>query len=111
MPSVITIVEACTDLHFMARRISSLGYEAWFISPRFIRPFVKTNKNDYVDAEPYFKRLHDRLCVQFKTENQQEMQTMQCIKDSLLLDKVKTTKQMHAFCWSLVSDSPKAMRL
>ena len=35
----------------MARRIADLGHEAKLIYPQFVRPFVKSNKNDFVDAE------------------------------------------------------------
>ncbi len=35
----------------MARRISDSIHKAKLISPQFLRPFVKSNKNDFVDAE------------------------------------------------------------
>lgn len=44
------VMEACAGSHFMARRIADSGYEAKLISPQFVRPFVKRNKNDFVDA-------------------------------------------------------------
>lgn len=49
--SVTVVMEACVGAHFMARRIADLGHEAKLISPQFVRPFVKSNKNDFVDAE------------------------------------------------------------
>lgn len=92
-------MEACAGSHFMARRISSLGHEAKLISPQFVRPFVNTNKNDYVDAEAICEAASrpSMRFVQPKTENQQAMQAMHCVRDSLIRDKVKTTNQMHAF--------------
>lgn len=50
-PSTVVVMEACAGAHFMARRISDIGHEAKLISPQFVRPFVKSNKNDFVDAE------------------------------------------------------------
>ncbi|HHD7691695.1 TPA: IS110 family transposase, partial [Escherichia coli] len=50
-PSLVVVMEACAGAHFMARRISDIGHEAKLISPQFVRPFVKSNKNDFIDAE------------------------------------------------------------
>lgn len=45
------VMEACTGAHFMARKIQQLSHQVKLISPQFVRPFVKSNKNDFVDAE------------------------------------------------------------
>ncbi|CQR11593.1 putative IS110 Familly transposase [Yersinia enterocolitica] len=45
------VMEACGGARFMARRIADLGHEPKLIYPQFVRPFVKSNKNDFVDAE------------------------------------------------------------
>lgn len=50
-PPSVVVMEACAGAHFMARRISDFGHETKLISPQFVRPFVKSNKNDFVDAE------------------------------------------------------------
>lgn len=49
--SATVVMEACAGAHFMAGRIADLGHEAKLISPQFVRPFVNSNKNDFVDAE------------------------------------------------------------
>jgi transposase len=43
-------MEACAGAHFMARRISDFGHETKLIPPQFVRPVVKSNKYDFVDA-------------------------------------------------------------
>ncbi|WP_143705316.1 IS110 family transposase, partial [Yersinia enterocolitica] len=45
------VMEACSGAQFMARQIADLGHEPKLIYPQFVRPFVKSNKNDFVDAE------------------------------------------------------------
>ncbi|MGL9751238.1 MAG: IS110 family transposase, partial [Symbiopectobacterium sp.] len=50
-PSSVVVMEACAGAYFMARRINDSGHEAKLISPQFVRPFIKSNKNDFVDAE------------------------------------------------------------
>lgn len=44
-------MEACSTAHHWARRFQSLGFEVRLIGPRYVAPFVKTNKNDRNDAE------------------------------------------------------------
>ena len=50
-PATTIAMEACGGSHFMARKLTALGHIPKLISPQFVRPFVKSNKNDFVDAE------------------------------------------------------------
>ncbi|CRG49544.1 transposase [Yersinia wautersii] len=104
-PSATVVMEACAGTHFMARRIADLGHEAKLISPQFVRPFVKSNKNDFVDAEAIYEAASrpSMRFVQPRTEVQQAMRALHRVRESLIRDKVKTTNQMHAFCWNLAS--------
>ncbi|CAB3767353.1 hypothetical protein LMG29542_05586 [Paraburkholderia humisilvae] len=45
------VMEACAGAHHMARLLTTFGHQVKLISPQFVRPFVKSNKNDFVDAE------------------------------------------------------------
>lgn len=47
----LVVMEACSSAQHWARRLKDLGIEAWLISPQYVTPFVKTNKNDRNDAE------------------------------------------------------------
>lgn len=49
-PCVIGI-EACGSAHFWARKLSELGHTVKLMVPQFVKPYVKTNKNDARDAE------------------------------------------------------------
>ncbi len=98
-PSTTVVMEACAGAHFMARRVIDLGHEAKLISPQFVRPFVKSNKNDFVDAEAICEAASrpSMRFVQPRTETQQAMRALHRVRESLVRDKVKTTNQMHAF--------------
>ncbi|CNI75063.1 IS110 family RNA-guided transposase [Yersinia pekkanenii] len=97
--SATVVMESCAGSHFMARRIADLGHEAKLISPQFVRPFVKGNKNDFVDAEAICEAASRPAMrfVQPRTEAQQAMRALHRVRESLVRDKVKTTNQMHAF--------------
>jgi len=49
-PSVIGM-EACGSAHHWARTLKSFGHDARLMSPQFVKPYVKSNKNDVADAE------------------------------------------------------------
>jgi transposase len=44
-------MEACGGAHFWARKLLELGHTVKLIAPQFVKPYVKTNKNDAADAE------------------------------------------------------------
>ena len=44
-------MEACGSAHFWARKLTALGHTVKLMAPQFVKPYVKTNKNDARDAE------------------------------------------------------------
>ena len=44
-------MEACGGAHFWARKLAELGHTVKLMAPQFVRPYVKSNKNDARDAE------------------------------------------------------------
>jgi transposase len=44
-------MEACGSAHFWARKLSALGHTVKLMAPQFVKPYVKSNKNDARDAE------------------------------------------------------------
>ena len=44
-------MEACGSAHYWARKLSELGHTVRLMAPQFVKPYVKTNKNDRNDAE------------------------------------------------------------
>lgn len=44
-------MEACGSAHYWARKLTELGHTVRLMAPQFVKPYVKTNKNDRNDAE------------------------------------------------------------
>lgn len=44
-------MEACGSAHFWARKLKTMGHTVKLMAPQFVKPYVKTNKNDAADAE------------------------------------------------------------
>jgi transposase len=93
------VMEACAGAHYMARQLAHYGHSVKLISPQFVRPFVKSNKNDFVDAEAICEAA-SRPSMRFvtpKTEAQQILSGLHRVRESLVRDRTKTSNQIHAF--------------
>lgn len=44
-------MEACGSAHYWARKLTALGHTVKLMAPQFVKPYVKSNKNDAADAE------------------------------------------------------------
>lgn len=51
LPPCLIGMEACGGAHHWARKLQQLGHTVKLISPQFVKPYVKSNKNDAADAE------------------------------------------------------------
>jgi transposase len=93
------VMEACAGAHHMARKLAGMGHHVKLISPQFVRPFVKSNKNDFVDAGAICEAA-SRPSMRFvtpKTESQQMLSASHRVRESLVRDRTKTINQIHAF--------------
>jgi len=51
LPPCLIGMEACASAHHWARKLQSFGHSVKLMAPQFVKPYVKTNKNDVADAE------------------------------------------------------------
>jgi len=51
LPPSLIGMEACGSAHHWARKLESFGHTVKLMAPQFVKPYVKTNKNDAADAE------------------------------------------------------------
>lgn len=51
LPPCLIGMEACGSAHHWARKLGDYGHTVRLIAPQFVKPYVKTNKNDAADAE------------------------------------------------------------
>jgi transposase len=91
------VTEACSTAHHWARRFQSLGIEVRLISPQYVAPFVKTNKNDRNDAEAIVEAA-SRPAMRFvtvKSVEQQDIQAAHCVRAIPLRHRTALINQMH----------------
>lgn len=99
LPACTVVMEACAGAHFVARELTTLGHQAKLISPQFVKPFVKGNKNDFIDAQAICEAA-SRPTMRFvspKTEAQQTLSVLHRLRESLIRDRTKAVNQMHGF--------------
>src|SRR5207344_3067341 len=51
LPRCVIGMEACGSAHHWARKLQEFGHTVKLMSAQFVKPYVKTNKNDVADAE------------------------------------------------------------
>jgi hypothetical protein len=51
LPGCMVAMEACCGAHHLGRRLREVGHEVRLMSPEYVRPYVKAQKNDDRDAE------------------------------------------------------------
>lgn len=51
LPPCLVGMEACGSAHYWARKLGEFGHTVKLMPPQFVKPYVKTNKNDVADAE------------------------------------------------------------
>ena len=75
-------MEACSGGHHWARLLQAKGYTVKLVAPQFVKPYVKSNKNDANDAEAIreaMSRPHMRF-VAVKTVEQQDIQAVHRVR-------------------------------
>jgi Transposase len=63
LPACLVGMEASNGAHYWARVLTELGHQVRLISPQFVTPYVKSNKNDRNDAEAICERSAGRQCA------------------------------------------------
>ena len=56
-------MEACCGAHHLGRVFAAHGHDVRLMSPEYVRPYVKAQKNDDRDAEGSRKRRRGRRCA------------------------------------------------
>ena len=79
-------MEACSGAHFLGRALRAQGHDVKLISAQFVKPFVKSNKNDFLDAEAIAEAVdwQNMRFVPIKTNDQLDLQTMHLVRDRLV---------------------------
>lgn len=98
LPAGSTVyMEACQSAHHWSRKAEGAGLKARQISPQFVKPFRKSQKNDYNDAEAALE-AGSRPTMRFvstKSEEQQELQAIHRIRSRQMAERTALINQIR----------------
>src|SRR3984885_3177167 len=92
-------MEACSGAHFLGRVLREQGHNVKLIPAQFVKPFVKSNKSDFLDAEAIAEAV-DRQNMRFvpiKTDDQLDLQAFHRVRDRLITRRTSGINQLRAF--------------
>ena len=92
-------MEACSGAHFLGRALRAQGHDVKLIPAQFVKPFVKSNKNDFLDAEAIAEAVdrHNMRFVPIKTDDQLDLQALHRVRDRLMERRTSVINQIRAF--------------
>jgi transposase len=93
-------MEACASAHYWARELQALGHEVRLIPPQYVKPFVKTNKNDASDAEAICEALI-RPTMRFapiKSAEQQSVLMLHRARELLVRQRTMLINALRGHC-------------
>jgi transposase len=97
LPPCLIGLEACAGAHYWARELLKLGYDARLISPQFVKPYVKGNKNDANDAEAICEAVGrpNMRFVPVKSIEQQDIQMLHRVRSGLVKERTALANRIR----------------
>jgi transposase len=92
-------IEACSGAHFIGAALRSQGHEVRLMPAQFVKPYVKSNKNDFLDAEAIAEAVsrQNMRFVPIKTEDQLDLQALHRVRDRLVHGRTALINQIRGF--------------
>src|SRR5579872_5097244 len=108
----VVAMEACCGAHHLGRVLRAQGHEVRLMSPEYVRPYVKSQKNDDRDAEAIAEAATRPTMrfVELKTEDQLDMQTLHRVRDRLVGERTALLNQLRALLLERGTVIPKGRR-
>jgi transposase len=97
-PPCVVAMEACCGAHHLGRAFAAQGHEVRLMSPEYVQPYVKAQKNDDRDAEAIAEAA-TRPTMRFvalKSEAQLDQQTLHRARTRLVNGRTRLINQLRA---------------
>jgi transposase len=97
MPKCLVGIEACGGANYWARELVLLGHEVRLMAPQFVKPYVKTNKNDEADAEAICEAVSrtNMRFVPIKTTHQQDILSIHRVRARLVRHRTALANEIR----------------
>jgi transposase len=90
-------MEACGGSHFLGRALREQGHEVRLIPAQYVKPYVKTNKSDYIDAEAIAEAV-GRPTMRFvpiKSDDQLDLQSLHRVRERWIMRRTAVVNQIR----------------
>jgi transposase len=90
-------MEACGGAHFLGRALRGQGHEVRLMPAQYVKPYVKTNKNDYLDAEAIAEAVARPTMrfVPIKTDDQLDIQSLHRVRERWVMRRTAIINQIR----------------
>jgi len=105
-------MEACGGSHYWARKAKEFGHTPKLMSAKFVKPYLKSNKNDFLDAEAICEAVQ-RPNMRFVTARTPEQQTLGAqvkLRESFVRQRNAAINQVHGFMLEFGIEYPKGKK-
>lgn len=98
MPACVMAMEACCGAHHLGRQLREQGHDVRLMSPEYVRPYVKSQKNDDRDAEAIAEAATRPTMrfVDLKSDEQLDVQSLHRARDRLVGERTALINQLRA---------------
>ena len=99
-PAALIGMESCPGSQWLARKLQASGHSVKIIPAQFVKPYVKSNKSDIIDAEAIAEAATrpSMRFVEIKSETQVDIQALHRVRDHKVSARTRLVCQMRAFC-------------
>lgn len=97
LPSCLIGMEACGGSNYWGQQLAQMGHKVKLISPQFVKPYVKSNKNDAIDAEAICEAVNrpNMRFVAIKNKEQQDIQSIHKARARLVRERTAQANQIR----------------
>src|SRR5690242_16578590 len=90
-------MEACRGSQWLARKIQSFGHTVKIVPAQSVKPYLKSNKNDTLDAEAIAEAVTGRRCASSRSRLWNRS-ALHRARDQMVMHRTRLISQMRAFC-------------
>jgi transposase len=97
LPACLIGMEACGSAHYWARKLLAMGHDVKLMPPQYVKPYVKTHKNDAVDAAAICEAVTrpNMRFVAVKSEEQQALLALHRVRQGFVRDRTAHSNQIR----------------
>ena len=91
-------MEACSGAHFLGKALRAQGHDVHLMPAQYVKPYGKTNKSDYIDAEAIAEAVQRRRMrfVPIQAEEQLDLQALHRVRERWVMRRTAVGSQIRS---------------